>query len=257
MLTFLRRLRQSIAGPGSTKRYLLYAIGEIALVMIGILLALQVSNWNNEIADVRTEKDYLQRLVTELNENIVYYKEVRRRFLVEEERLNRILSLWQGNEAIVPDSTQYMEDFLAPSNIHLWYNEPVTWTQLIQTGDLKVLKNREIVIEIFQYYSQLKKSADNFMLYPFQQVAKARTLWTDAFVDQEPGSYRWALLSNSEVPIQVPSSEVYDFIWENRKVYQKLYTNLSAIYRANYLSMGKIIDNGEELLTKIEGYLEE
>ena len=47
MLTIFRRLRNQSLFQGG-KKYLLYAIGEILLVMVGILLALQVNNWNEE-----------------------------------------------------------------------------------------------------------------------------------------------------------------------------------------------------------------
>lgn len=46
MFRFFRTLRQSLLSQGRVTRYLSYAIGEIALVMIGILLALQVNTWN-------------------------------------------------------------------------------------------------------------------------------------------------------------------------------------------------------------------
>jgi len=46
MLTFFRRIRIGLLGSGTTSRYLLYAIGEIALVVIGILIDLQINNWN-------------------------------------------------------------------------------------------------------------------------------------------------------------------------------------------------------------------
>ena len=46
MLTFFRRIRKGLLDGGATSKYLLYAIGEIALVVIGILIALQINNWN-------------------------------------------------------------------------------------------------------------------------------------------------------------------------------------------------------------------
>ena len=46
MLKFFRKIRQKLISEGNLKRYLIYAVGEILLVMIGILLALQVNNWN-------------------------------------------------------------------------------------------------------------------------------------------------------------------------------------------------------------------
>lgn len=48
MLTFLRKIRKSLIESGSTRKYMLYAIGEIALVVIGILIALQINNWNED-----------------------------------------------------------------------------------------------------------------------------------------------------------------------------------------------------------------
>ena len=46
MLPFFRRIRQSLLTNGAARKYLFYAAGEVLLVMIGILLALQVNNWN-------------------------------------------------------------------------------------------------------------------------------------------------------------------------------------------------------------------
>jgi len=46
MIKFFRKIRYQLLGEGKTGRYLKYAIGEIALIMIGILLALQLNNWN-------------------------------------------------------------------------------------------------------------------------------------------------------------------------------------------------------------------
>ena len=70
MLTFFRRIRKGLLGTGATRKYMLYAIGEILLVMIGILLALQVNNWNEEIAIRKNEQLILKGLLTELNKNI-------------------------------------------------------------------------------------------------------------------------------------------------------------------------------------------
>ena len=51
MLTILRRIRRSLIDSGGARKYLLYAIGEITLVVIGILIALQINNWNQNRLD--------------------------------------------------------------------------------------------------------------------------------------------------------------------------------------------------------------
>ena len=48
MITFLRKIRQKLIAQNKLTRYLVYALGEILLVVIGILIALQVNNWNEE-----------------------------------------------------------------------------------------------------------------------------------------------------------------------------------------------------------------
>jgi len=77
MLTFFRRIRKGLLEGGRTSKYLLYAIGEILLVMIGILLALQVNNWKENKIARKAEKvmlieieESLRADITDFNFNI-------------------------------------------------------------------------------------------------------------------------------------------------------------------------------------------
>ena len=47
MIKFFRKIRQNLLSEGKTGKYLKYAIGEIILVVIGILIALSINNWND------------------------------------------------------------------------------------------------------------------------------------------------------------------------------------------------------------------
>ena len=69
MLTFLRRIRKSLLDSGATSKYLLYAVGEIALVVIGILIALQINNWNEWRKDRQIERTLLYGLMENINTN--------------------------------------------------------------------------------------------------------------------------------------------------------------------------------------------
>lgn len=64
MLHFLRKIRKSLVSQGTGKKYLIYAIGEIALVVIGILIALQINNWNNNKISNNAEKEILTEMRT-------------------------------------------------------------------------------------------------------------------------------------------------------------------------------------------------
>ena len=70
MLTFFRKIRKALLDSGSTGKYLLYAIGEIALVVIGILIALQINNWNEWRKDRIEEKEILREIIVEIHTNV-------------------------------------------------------------------------------------------------------------------------------------------------------------------------------------------
>jgi len=62
MIKFFRKIRYNLMEQNKTGKYLKYALGEILLVMIGILLALQVNNWNQERKNFEKEKYYLKSI---------------------------------------------------------------------------------------------------------------------------------------------------------------------------------------------------
>ena len=67
MIHFLRKFRQKLLGEKNLSQYLLYGIGEVVLVVIGILIALQFNNWNNEKKDREKEAYYLKSIQTSIS----------------------------------------------------------------------------------------------------------------------------------------------------------------------------------------------
>ena len=70
MIKFFRKIRYKLMETGKTRRYFKYAIGEIVLVVIGILIALQINNWNSQRLNTNRNKALLQKLSKELDLNI-------------------------------------------------------------------------------------------------------------------------------------------------------------------------------------------
>jgi len=75
MLHFFRRIRQALLKDNKYRKYAIYALGEIALVMIGILLALQVNNWNEERKRKAEEMIILNDLYKEVKTNHERFRE--------------------------------------------------------------------------------------------------------------------------------------------------------------------------------------
>ena len=82
MLKFFRKIRQSLLSEGNTGKYFKYAIGEIVLVVIGILIALQINNWNERRKENLEQKSILtnfsQDLTEDQNNYTTYLEEISR-----------------------------------------------------------------------------------------------------------------------------------------------------------------------------------
>ena len=69
MINFFRRIRKQLADDNKPLKYMRYAVGEIVLVVIGILIALSINNWNEEQKDRKAENEALINLKLEFDEN--------------------------------------------------------------------------------------------------------------------------------------------------------------------------------------------
>ena len=70
MIKFFRNIRQQLLTKNSISKYLLYALGEIILVVIGILIALQINNWNEDRKLLKEEKETIASLKLEFQKNL-------------------------------------------------------------------------------------------------------------------------------------------------------------------------------------------
>ena len=80
MIKFFRTIRKDLMEKNKTGKYLKYAIGEIILVMIGILLALQVNNWNEKQKLNAKAQDYYVQLLDDLNSDKLFAKQTIEKF---------------------------------------------------------------------------------------------------------------------------------------------------------------------------------
>jgi len=76
MIVFLRKIRQQLLNENRLSKYLLYAIGEILLVVIGILIALQINNWNEDRKNRENEAYILGEILNNLREHAIQIRAI-------------------------------------------------------------------------------------------------------------------------------------------------------------------------------------
>jgi hypothetical protein len=77
MLRILRRIRGNALNNGNSKLYMIYAVGEIMLVVIGILLALQIDNWNTNKQESKELHNYLRNIQNNLRADLIALEEIK------------------------------------------------------------------------------------------------------------------------------------------------------------------------------------
>lgn len=153
MIKVFRKVRFNLISTGETRRYFRYAIGEIVLVVIGILIALQINNWNSDRLSRKKEKQYLTNIVIDLKKDIESLNdlsEFRKRRLTGD---SRIIGHING------DPVDNLDDFTfnvvnSMMERHFTPNNP-TYTELISSGNVNLISNDSIkllLLELDQHY---------------------------------------------------------------------------------------------------------
>jgi len=161
MIKIFRNIRQKLLAEGKTTNYLKYAIGEIVLVVIGILIALQINNWNQ----IRLAKIEEQTILSNLHQE----------FLRNKETLNLVIKQNGASyhasvtimdligksraeiESINTDSLLYKSidyNMFSPSENAL--------SDLLQSGRLQLLKNENLKELLYQWSSIMKNGLENY-----------------------------------------------------------------------------------------------
>ena len=142
-MKLFRKIRQALIIEGNLKRYLLYAIGEILLVMIGISLAFQLNNWNDNRIKGNTEIRYYENIRDQITDDKGLINEqlnLNSGYLLQFNFANEILEQNDRSKIdtlglIVRNLTQY-SDFDRQGNIY---------ETMVNSGEVKLLRNHDII----------------------------------------------------------------------------------------------------------------
>jgi len=175
MIKFFRKIRQNLISEGKTVNYLKYAFGEIVLVMVGILLALQVNNWNEFIKEREKEKKIISELIVNMETNHLNFEEYINGGKSFDYASDFVISIL-NKERVYSDSLDIMLNLAIQNRSHFTYSN-AAYESLKNLG-FDIISNdslRRAIISIYEeVYPDLMNSlewrSDNeFMINYFDQ----------------------------------------------------------------------------------------
>ena len=150
MLRFFRTLRQRFLTENRANRYLLYAVGEVILVVIGILIALQVNNWNEDRKKSAYELTMLREIDLALtNDSTLIANLFEPRMDLKEGAIDSLIDI-QGRN-VIPEHAHFMSLYRRMSiQFNYRYNQGPYET--LKSNGLDIISNDQLRSDITQMY---------------------------------------------------------------------------------------------------------
>ncbi len=208
MIKFFRKIRQNLLMENKTGKYFKYAIGEIILVVIGILIALQINNLNDERLNSTKEYTFLNELSKSIESDIVYFQ-----------KQDSIRTAYEANseKAILMfyDAKNYNDLLLVDSLFTFqwsdWEISRSVYEEMLNTGSLYTLKNDKLKDRIANYYTLIEsrvyalkkindvsiKLSENTVLYQLELLRNSNGAYNGKLKDAwigDPNSSEFMLL---------------------------------------------------------------
>jgi hypothetical protein len=209
MIKFFRKIRQRLLSENKFSKYMLYAIGEIILVVIGILIALQINNWNEQRKENIQEQAILKRLHKEFQSNKAQLQEkinIRNRI---NKNCIQLLEYFNEPSAATLDSiiTKHSR-LMTPTSFDPIQND------LVSSGNIEIIKSEQLkqllinwstdVIQLQEVEQMFYRYHENNVVPYLDEIGLQRDImyvfWEDNPINLlESKTYRNPIPSNSKL----------------------------------------------------------
>ena len=236
MIKLFRNIRKKLLEQGKTANYLKYAIGEIVLVVIGILIALQINTWNENRKASIVEDNFFKNVLIDLKkdeEKLTYYNKF---YSSRISYLDTLLTYVRNPNIImgIDKFGMYTEPLFYASDPT---NNATTFESAKTSGAFNNFKEKELLKDLSQYYADfplIEQSFSSVLRFIENQFEPLMYILPESYMTDETG----ALVIN-EGDIQ----DFYDKI-ASIKDYRNLTPNYESVLRTSRMENYLIGDMG-------------
>lgn len=190
MLLILRKMKQDYFAHKDFRKYLLYALGEMALVIVGILVALQIDNWNTEKLQQETLRNYLRIIARNIDSDLASINEIRSERVSALELSTRWLHFGsRSGSYTVPELTIAGQVINQASRLRHFNASSSGYEALKSSGTLDQMQGTDIESLLYDYYDTVTRTADKA-----QDINElSRQLWLQVLARWPNEFERWEL----------------------------------------------------------------
>jgi hypothetical protein len=152
MIALLKTFRRQLGQDNKIVKYVLYAIGEIILVVVGILIALQINEKVQYGRDRDLEKFYVREFQITLKQDTTVLNKLIKTLNRGEANARLALDVLEAQPRRIPDTLSFINNIQLAGAFFLNDLSSHTWEELNTSGNLRIMTNRELVSQLSNYY---------------------------------------------------------------------------------------------------------
>ncbi|WP_350285851.1 DUF6090 family protein [uncultured Croceitalea sp.] len=182
-----RKFRKGVLNEGRLGKYLLYAIGEIILVVVGILIALQISKYNTTVKERKEEYRLLQKFSADFRQDslsLTYLIGSEREVLQSIDSIFRIFET--GDDRYLSTIAQISQKI---PNSNIFFTEAGTFEEAIAAGKMDFIVNDTLREAIFNYYGEVRVNLSDAIFDKYQTGEIVPTFFETMFQTQQGMSF--------------------------------------------------------------------
>lgn len=254
MFKIFRKIRYKLLEKSQTTKYLKYALGEILLVVIGILLALQVNIWREQNNNVKLERNYLKGILNDIELDLKALSDIIESDLKEFDAYATVLRGFTEDE--IKNSPDLVFALGETYSTHYYGGNNIAFEDMKSSGRLNLISSDSLRYSILEYYKESQHIMDSELINSstisqFKNEAFIENIDLNSLVERFmlPENWRTELngLEFSFFESDINSSEVTKFA--NR------ISLLKAILLTQHGWHLELKENAEELRDEISQYL--
>jgi len=167
MINFFRRIRRKLADDNKPLKYFRYAIGEIVLVVLGILIALQINNWNEERKSKILGNNYTKLVYKDLQNDIFKIEGILKILHNQYEAGIEVLTIIDAEKPGTYDTIRLNNNinWVLTTGVFTERGEN-TWDGLKISGDQAIIRNDSLTVLLNAFYSHFDRLIENFNELP-------------------------------------------------------------------------------------------
>ena len=161
---------------GKTGKYFKYAIGEIILVVIGILIALSINSWNEERKKGIQGKEYVSEIYSDVKKDILKINTILEQLETNKTTSRQILEILESEDKHIADSSLFVKNVLNTNAVIDVRRQSNTWDELSSSGRISMINNDSLDNQLKTFYEYYDKQVYQFSETPAKTREKNRTV---------------------------------------------------------------------------------